>query len=178
MDEAEDATSRRWARASATCRAYHLTLEPNTRFAAHPPQLPDDDLAADMQDAVEARLARSRLRALRNLGLCAPGQQCRHNLNYWTFGDYLGIGAGAHGKLSNHERIWRETRQRHPRAYLDAAAHGEFCTSQTTIDVHDLPGEFMMNALRLNEGFPAVVIISRQFRDIVNWRTFWPELYS
>jgi coproporphyrinogen III oxidase-like Fe-S oxidoreductase len=93
--------------------AYHLTLEPNTAFHHAPPPLPDDDLAADMQEMVEAAAGRRRLRTLRNLGLRATrASACRHNLNYWTFGDYLGIGAGAHGKLSNHERIWRETRQR------------------------------------------------------------------
>jgi putative oxygen-independent coproporphyrinogen III oxidase len=141
--------------------AYHLTLEPNTAFHHAPPPLPDDDLAADMQEMVEQRLAAAGFGHYETSAFARPGQRCRHNLNYWTFGDYLGIGAGAHGKLSNHERIWRETRQRHPRAYLDAAAHGEFCTSQTTIDVHDLPGEFMMNALRLNEGFPAGLFTER-----------------
>jgi putative oxygen-independent coproporphyrinogen III oxidase len=141
--------------------AYHLTLEPNTAFHHTPPPLPDDDLAADMQEMVEQKLAAAGFGHYETSAFARPGQACRHNLNYWTFGDYLGIGAGAHGKLSNHQRIWRETRQRHPRAYLDAASRSEFCASQTTIAARDLPGEFMMNALRLNEGFPLGLFTER-----------------
>jgi putative oxygen-independent coproporphyrinogen III oxidase len=141
--------------------AYHLTLEPNTAFHHTPPPLPDDDLAADMQEMVEQKLAAAGFGHYETSAFARPGQACRHNLNYWTFGDYLGIGAGAHGKLSNHQRIWRETRQRHPRAYLDAASRGEFCASQTTIAARDLPGEFMMNALRLNAGFPLGLFTER-----------------
>jgi oxygen-independent coproporphyrinogen-3 oxidase len=88
-------------------------------------------------------------------------QRCQHNLNYWTFGDYLGIGAGAHGKLSNHETIWREARHRNPRAYLAGAAHGDFISTRQNIARADLPGEFMMNALRLNEGFPPALFTER-----------------
>ena len=141
--------------------AYHLTLEPNTAFHHAPPPLPDDDLAADMQDMVEQKLAAAGFAHYETSAFARSGQTCRHNLNYWTFGDYLGIGAGAHGKLSDHQRIWRETRQRHPRAYLDAASRGEFCASQTMIAAHDLPGEFMMNALRLNSGFPLGLFTER-----------------
>jgi oxygen-independent coproporphyrinogen-3 oxidase len=141
--------------------AYHLTLEPNTAFHHSPPPLPDDDLAADMQEMVEERLAAAGFEHYETSAFARPGQRCRHNLNYWTFGDYLGIGAGAHGKLSNHEQIWRETRQRHPRAYLEAAARGEFIATRQDIARHDLPGEFMMNALRLNEGFPASLFVER-----------------
>lgn len=141
--------------------AYHLTLEPNTAFHHTPPPLPDDDLAADMQEMVEQKLGTAGFGHYETSAFARPDQACRHNLNYWTFGDYLGIGAGAHGKLSNHQRIWRETRPRHPRAYLDAASRGAFCASQTTIAARDLPGEFMMNALRLNEGFPLGLFTER-----------------
>jgi len=141
--------------------AYHLTLEPNTPFHHSPPPLPDDDLAADMQEMVEARLATAGFGHYETSAFARPDQRCRHNLNYWSFGDYLGIGAGAHGKLSNHESIWRETRQRHPRAYLEAAMRGEFVATRQDVAIQDLPGEFMMNALRLNEGFPLTLFSER-----------------
>jgi oxygen-independent coproporphyrinogen-3 oxidase len=141
--------------------AYHLTLEPNTAFHHAPPPLPDDDLAADMQDMVEGSLADAGFGHYETSAFARPGERCRHNLNYWTFGDYLGIGAGAHGKLSSHEAIWRETRLRHPRAYLDAADRGEFVPSRTPIAREDLPAEFMMNALRLTEGVPPGLFAER-----------------
>jgi coproporphyrinogen III oxidase-like Fe-S oxidoreductase len=100
--------------------AYHLTLEPNTPFAAQPPDLPDDDLAADMQAQAEDTAGSGGLRNYETSAFAKPGHRCRHNLNYWTFGDYLGIGAGAHGKLSFHDRIERQARVKHPRAYLEA----------------------------------------------------------
>lgn len=133
--------------------AYHLTLEPNTPFHHAPPPLPDDDLAADMQLMVEEKLAAAGFEHYETSAFARPGERCQHNLNYWTFGDYLGIGAGAHGKLSSHAEIWREARHRHPRAYLEHAARGEFVAVRQTIAAADLPGEFMMNALRLNDGF-------------------------
>ena len=137
--------------------AYHLTLEPNTPFHHAPPPLPDDDLAADIQEMVEATLAAAGFTHYETSAFAKPAdgddRRCRHNMNYWRFGDYLGIGAGAHSKLSNHETIWREARHRHPRAYLAGAARGDFISTQHPVDSADLPGEFMMNALRLNEGF-------------------------
>jgi oxygen-independent coproporphyrinogen-3 oxidase len=133
--------------------AYHLTLEPNTPFHHAPPPLPDDDLAADMQEMVEAALAASGFMQYETSAFAKPDQRCQHNLNYWNFGDYLGIGAGAHSKLSNHETIWREARHRNPRAYLAGAARGDFISTRQAVSRADLPGEFMMNALRLNEGF-------------------------
>ncbi|MCX7165268.1 MAG: radical SAM family heme chaperone HemW [Rhodocyclales bacterium] len=133
--------------------AYHLTLEPNTPFHHAPPPLPDDDLAADMQEMVEASLAAAGFTQYETSAFAKPDQRCQHNLNYWNFGDYLGIGAGAHSKLSNHETIWREARHRNPRAYLAGAARGDFISTQQPVARADLPGEFMMNALRLNEGF-------------------------
>ena len=141
--------------------AYHLTLEPNTPFHHAPPPLPDDDLAADMQEMVEARLAAAGFEHYETSAFAKPGQRCQHNLNYWTFGDYLGIGAGAHSKLSNHEAIWREARHRNPRAYLAGAAQGDFVSTRQTIASADLPGEFMMNALRLNQGFPSALFTER-----------------
>ncbi len=141
--------------------AYHLTLEPNTPFHHAPPPLPDDDLAADMQEMVEARLAAAGFGHYETSAFARAEQQCRHNLNYWTFGDYLGIGAGAHSKLSNHQAIWREARHRNPRAYLAGAARGDFVSTRQTIASADLPGEFMMNALRLNQGFPPALFTER-----------------
>ena len=141
--------------------AYHLTLEPNTPFHHAPPPLPDDDLAADMQEMVEDRLAAAGFGHYETSAFARPDQQCRHNLNYWSFGDYLGIGAGAHGKLSNHETIWREARHRNPRAYLAGAARGDFISTRQNIARADLPGEFMMNALRLNQGFPPALFTER-----------------
>lgn len=137
--------------------AYHLTLEPNTPFHHASPALPDEDLAAEIQAAVEARLEEAGFENYETSAFArvTPGAdaRCRHNLNYWTFGDYLGIGAGAHGKLSSHEAIVREVRHRHPRSYLGAAAGGDFVASRHTVAASELPGEFMMNALRLTEGF-------------------------
>jgi putative oxygen-independent coproporphyrinogen III oxidase len=132
--------------------AYHLTMEPNTPFHHNPPPMPDDDLAADMQDMVESQMAAAGFEHYETSAFAKPGQRCRHNLNYWTFGDYLGIGAGAHSKLSNHEMLWREARHRHPRAYVDQVAANNAKSTHQVISRADLPGEFMMNALRLNDG--------------------------
>lgn len=136
--------------------AYHLTLEPNTPFAAQPPELPDDDLAADMQAQAEDLLGGAGYRNYETSAFAKPDHRCRHNLNYWTFGDYLGIGAGAHGKLSFHDRIERQARVKHPRAYLEAvlAADAGACIAECReLDRADRLFEFMMNALRLTEGF-------------------------
>lgn len=133
---------------------YHLTLEPNTAFAANPPEVPDPDQSADMQDHIEARLAEAGYGHYETSAFAKPHRECRHNLNYWTFGDYLGIGAGAHGKLSSHEGIVRETRPKHPAAYLAARDSGAFVQERRNIGTDELPFEFMMNALRLNKGVP------------------------
>ena len=134
---------------------YHLTLEPNTPFFQHPPPLPDDDTAADMQEAIEARLAQAGYEHYETSAFARPGAQSRHNLTYWTFGDYLGIGAGAHGKLSTPDGIVREMRHKHPQRYLEAAATGRFVQDTRTVAQDELPFEFMMNALRLTGGVPA-----------------------
>ena len=140
---------------------YHLTLEPNTPFAHSPPVLPDDDTAADMQEAIEARLASAGFEHYETSAFARPHGQSRHNLNYWTFGDYLGIGPGAHGKLSSHEGIRREMRHKHPARYLEGATRGDFIQEAREVDVAELPFEFMMNALRLNAGVPARLFAER-----------------
>ncbi|OGU20422.1 MAG: YggW family oxidoreductase [Hydrogenophilales bacterium RIFOXYD1_FULL_62_11] len=142
--------------------AYHLTLEPNTPFGhTAPPNLPDDDLAADMQLAVEARLIEAGMQHYETSAYARPNHASRHNLNYWQFGDYLGIGAGAHSKLSFHDRIIRQMRTKHPQQYMDAVAQGAHIVDTRTLTRADLPFEFMMNALRLNEGVPAALFEAR-----------------
>jgi oxygen-independent coproporphyrinogen-3 oxidase len=140
---------------------YHLTLEPNTAFAAHPPTLPDEDLAADMQEAAETLLAAAGYRHYETSAYALPGRHCRHNLNYWLFGDYLGIGAGAHSKLSLPDGILRQARVRHPRLYLEQAGSEAAIGEAHRIDRRALPFEFMMNALRLTEGFPKALFQER-----------------
>jgi putative oxygen-independent coproporphyrinogen III oxidase len=142
--------------------AYHLTLEPNTPFGhTAPPNLPDDDLAADMQQAIEARLSEAGMRHYETSAYAKPGHASRHNLNYWQFGDYLGIGAGAHSKLSFHDRIVRQMRTKHPLQYMDAVKQGTHIADTRTLTRDDLPFEFMMNALRLNEGVPTALFEER-----------------
>ena len=132
--------------------AYHLTLEPNTLFHRYPPTLPDDDTAADMQEGIESVLASRGYVHYETSAFSLPGRQSRHNLNYWRFGDYLGIGAGAHSKISFPDRIVREMRYKQPREYLRNAAAGAPVQTSTTVDPAELPFEFMMNALRLIDG--------------------------
>ena len=133
--------------------AYHLTIEPNTYFHRYPPAVPDDDDAAAMQSAVEARLAEAGYGHYETSAFARAGRQGRHNLNYWSFGDYLGIGAGAHGKISLKNKVLRQSRQRQPKAYLAQAGTAEVIGEQREVAAGELPGEFMMNALRLNAGF-------------------------
>ena len=133
--------------------AYHLTIEPNTYFFRHPPQIPDQDVAADMQEAIEARLASADYRHYETSAFARPAREARHNRNYWTFGDYLGIGAGAHSKLSFADRILRQVRAKHPRDYLEKMAAGVPMQEEQRLAAEELPFEFMMNALRLIDGF-------------------------
>ena len=140
---------------------YQLTLEPNTRFAAFPPALPEDDLCADMQEAIEARLAVAGYANYETSAFARTGHQCRHNLNYWHFGDYLGIGAGAHSKLTLHDRVLRQMRWKQPAAYLDHARAGNPIQTSSEVAARQLPFEFLMNALRLHEGFPPALFESR-----------------
>ena len=132
---------------------YHLTLEPNTPFHRTPPSLPDEDASASMQEKIEEVLAEHGYLHYETSGFAKSGKQCRHNLNYWTFGDYLGIGAGAHSKLSFHDKIIRQTRHKHPNRYLEHAINGEAIDQEWSIPKDELSFEFMMNALRLIDGF-------------------------
>jgi len=131
---------------------YQLTMEPGTQFAANPPPLPGDDAAAEMLVACNEVLARAGFTQYEVSAYASEGRQCRHNLNYWTFGDYLGIGAGAHGKLTFELRreIVRTTQQREPRRYQAGSPNA---VARTRVADADLPFEFMMNALRLSDGF-------------------------
>jgi len=132
---------------------YHLTLEPNTPFGHEPPRnLPDEDAAAEMQIMVEEKLGGAGYEHYETSAFAKPPHRCRHNLNYWMFGDYLGIGAGAHSKLSFHDRIVRYMRIKHPAQYMQAVATGTHTTEEKQLGRKDLPFEFMMNALRLNDG--------------------------
>jgi oxygen-independent coproporphyrinogen-3 oxidase len=132
---------------------YHLTLEPNTPFHRTPPSLPSDDISADMQEQIEKLLAENGYEHYETSAFCKPKSQARHNLNYWQFGDYLGIGAGAHSKLSYHDKITRETRHKSPKAFMENAENGNAVDNTWTIERADLGFEFMMNALRLTGGF-------------------------
>jgi len=140
---------------------YQLTLEPNTAFAAAPPILPEPDRCADMQDAIEARLAAAGFTHYETSAFAQAGRQCRHNLNYWTFGDYLGIGAGAHGKLTLHDRVLRQMRWKQPRQYMAKVAEAASIQEEFAVAASELPFEFMMNALRLNQGFDAALFETR-----------------
>jgi putative oxygen-independent coproporphyrinogen III oxidase len=133
---------------------YHLTLEPNTPFHRTPPPLPDDDTSAEMQVEIERFLAQHGYVHYETSAFSKVGKQAKHNLNYWQFGDYLGIGAGAHSKLSYHDKITRETRPKHPKAYMEQALHGQAIEREWTINQDELGFEFMMNALRLTDGVP------------------------
>ena len=133
---------------------YHLTIEPNTVFATRPPAaLPDDDLASEMLDLISERTAALGLQRYEVSAFARPGHRCRHNLNYWQFGDYLGIGAGAHGKLSFPHRVLRQVRWREPAAYMQHALAGNAVSNEHEVARRDLPFEYMLGALRLREGF-------------------------
>ena len=133
---------------------YHLTIEPNTRFALSPPSgLPDNDLASDMLDLITQRTASAGLQRYEVSAFARSGHRCAHNLNYWQFGDYLGIGAGAHGKLSYPHRVVRQVRWREPNAYMGKALEGAAMSNDDEVARAQLPFEFMLNALRLREGF-------------------------
>ena len=141
--------------------AYHLTLEPDTHFHRFPPQLPDDDLAADMQDAIEQELRGAGYEHYETSAFAKPGERARHNLNYWTFGDYIGLGAGAHAKLSFQDRITREQRIRKPVTYMRSALESGAIDAERQVEESELPFEFMLNALRLVEGFPLDLFTQR-----------------
>ncbi len=141
--------------------AYHLTLEPNTYFHRYPPALPGDDAAAEMQDAIEEKLGAAGYRHYETSAFALPGRQSRHNMNYWSFGDYLGIGAGAHSKISFPDRIVRQARYKQPKQYMDGALTDGAIQEQHDVAAREIGFEFMMNALRLNGGFPLVLFEER-----------------
>ncbi|KRT57614.1 coproporphyrinogen-III oxidase family protein, partial [endosymbiont of Ridgeia piscesae] len=133
---------------------YQLTLEPNTHFHQFPPALPDDELIWEIHSQGQTRLAEAGYLQYEISAYARPGERCRHNLNYWCFGDYIGIGAGAHGKLTLADgKILRNWKQRHPQAYLVAACGAGAVQGERWLERDDRLLEFMMNALRLNEGF-------------------------
>ena len=135
---------------------YHLTLEPNTVFAKYPPAVPDDDTSAAMHDAIIDLTGAGGWQQYEVSAYARPGQQCRHNRNYWEFGDYLGLGPGAHGKLSFHDRIVRQARLRSPASWMSALqrADGSHLSEDRIIEWSALGFEFMLNALRLRDGVP------------------------
>ena len=141
---------------------YHLTIEPNTMFASRPPEhLPDPDLASEMLDLITARTGAAGLERYEVSAYGRPGHRCAHNLNYWQFGDYLGIGAGAHSKLSFAHRILRQVRWREPAAYMAKALEGQAVSNEQEVGAAELPFEFMLNALRLKDGVPLLMYLER-----------------
>jgi oxygen-independent coproporphyrinogen-3 oxidase len=140
---------------------YQLTLESNTLFHRYPPPLPDDETAADIEAVVRARLLAAGYRHYETSAHAQPGRECRHNRNYWQFGDYLGIGAGAHSKLSFTDRIVRQVRHKQPKQYLEAVGRGTPLAEDAIVAREDVGFEFMLNALRLTDGVPAALFAER-----------------
>ena len=140
---------------------YHLTMEPNTVFAKYPPQVPDDDESAAMQEMLEEETAAAGYQHYEISAYAQPGRQARHNLNYWQFGDYLGIGAGAHSKLSFPHRVIRQARYKQPASYMEAMRKGGGIVEEVEVTRDELPFEFMLNALRLTEGFEVNLFAER-----------------
>lgn len=134
---------------------YQLTLEPNTLFFVKPPNLPDDDIIAEMQQACQALLSEAGYHHYEVSAYALPGHEARHNLNYWNFGDYLALGAGAHGKITDiaNGRIERYAKRKHPRDYQAHAGSASCIADRSHLTQDDIVLEFMMNALRLREGF-------------------------
>lgn len=149
IDDAKTATSFNTQHLSF----YHLTIEPNTFFFKHPPKLPLDDESAIMQETIEDILSQHGYVHYETSAFAKPKSQCQHNLNYWQFGDYLGIGAGAHSKLTFHDKMIRESRYKNPKQYMEHIKTQNMIESETIIHENDLVFEFMMNHLRLIDGF-------------------------
>lgn len=161
LEELEDEVAEALDSGASHLSFYQLTLEPGTAFGKRPPEaLPDEDAAAEMGDMVESRLALAGFERYEVSGYAKPGRRCRHNLNYWTFGDYLGVGAGAHAKWTNAEGVWREAGERVPSRWAARVDAGGTGAVRRRIPLEDLPFEFMLNALRLVDGVPSV-----SFRD-------------
>ncbi len=146
---------------------YQLTLEPNTVFARRPPPVPDDDHAWEMQEACQLALGAAGYAQYEISAYAQAGRRCAHNLNYWQFGDYLGIGAGAHGKLSDTAsgQVSRRSKNRNPRSYMTVAATAARIDAENMVSAADLPFEYMLNALRLIDGVPAAQFAERTGLD-------------
>jgi putative oxygen-independent coproporphyrinogen III oxidase len=140
---------------------YHLTLEPNTLFHRNPPSLPDDETSSDMQQRIEEMLALHGYQHYETSAFAQPKLRAKHNFNYWQFGDYLGIGAGAHSKLSFPDKIIRQARYKQPQAYMQQVTKGAPIQTEHEVSRDELGFEFMMNALRLNDGFDSVLFQER-----------------
>lgn len=153
LAQALDDVARAVALAPSHISHYQLTLEPQTPFAKKPPPLPDDDTIWTMQQACQAALADADFAQYETSAYARAERQCRHNLNYWRYGDYLGIGAGAHGKLTTGETIHRREKLRHPTRYIEAAGTAAAVAAEKQVTGADRAFEFMLNALRLNAGF-------------------------
>jgi len=149
---------------------YHLTLEPNTLFHRNPPTLPDDDASSDMQQRIEALLAAHGYQHYETSAFAQPKRRAKHNLNYWQFGDYLGIGAGAHSKLSFSDKVIRQVRYKQPQAYMEQVAQDTPLQNEHEVSRDELAFEFMMNALRLNEGFDSVLFNERTSLPLLGMR--------
>jgi len=161
LEGALDDVQRAMALAPTHISHYQLTLEPNTAFAANPPPLPDDDAAWAIQEACEASLASGGYGQYEVSAYAAPGRRCAHNLNYWRFGDYLGIGAGAHGKMTDAAGVHRRWKTRLPAAYLASSGQPGRIGGDNLVGGDDLPFEYMLNALRLIDGVPAADFAER-----------------
>ena len=149
---------------------YHLTLEPNTLFHRNPPPLPDDDASSDMQQRIEELLAANSYQHYETSAFTRPEKRSRHNLNYWQFGDYLGIGAGAHSKLSFPDKVIRQARYKQPQAYMQQVANGAPIQNEHEVSCDELGFEFMMNALRLNQGFDSMLFQERTSLSLLGIR--------
>lgn len=161
------------ARTAVECNSphlsfYQLTLEPNTRFHRHPPALPDDDTSWAMQEEIQALLAGEGYRQYEVSAYAREGRRCRHNLNYWQFGDYLGIGAGAHTKITFHDHIERFSKVPGPKVYLRQAGGDGRIASSRTLDPDEIVFEFMLNALRLREPVPVSMFQERTGRSLAS----------
>jgi oxygen-independent coproporphyrinogen-3 oxidase len=161
LEGALDDVQRAMALAPTHISHYQLTLEPNTAFAANPPPLPDDDAAWAIQEACEASLAAGGYGQYEVSAYAATGRRCAHNLNYWRFGDYLGIGAGAHGKITDATGVRRRWKTRLPAAYLASSGRPGRVGGDSIVSADDLPFEYMLNALRLIDGVPSADFAER-----------------
>ncbi|HSH91380.1 MAG TPA: radical SAM family heme chaperone HemW, partial [Ramlibacter sp.] len=153
MDELEEDMVQALSLMPPHLSVYHLTIEPNTYFAKFPPRIPDDDSAYAMLDRITEMTGGAGMDRYEVSAYAKAGHRCWHNLNYWQFGDYLGIGAGAHSKLSFPHRVVRQVRLREPSLYMDNALAGRALSQDAEVGRAELPFEFMLNALRLKEGF-------------------------